>query len=607
MNLDKILSKILDKNGNISGNKLKFLDEPSKIYIAENTTFLDDTSSLLERLYCLRNNISNYAQCITCGALVTNFVNNAYSKYCTLLCANSSEEVKQKRRATSMENYGVDNPAKSHLVKSSTRESNIEKYGVDNPAKTAQGRQAISEGVTAAFAAEHDSIIERRQITNRAKYGKDSFSQTPLFLEKTTSTNIAKYGSAWRSSTDEWKQNTRNIFTEKYGVDNPFKSDLIKHKIIDANLSKYGVDNPSKSAVIQHKKLETQLDRYGVSYFNQKHITSEALAILGNKDKLLEFCLENPEAYSLLGVNKTTLYRYLTKYEIKDQIVKSQSSAMEIHLSNFISELGFEVILRSRSVIPPLELDIYIPESNLAIECNGAYWHSELRGKDRHYHLMKTNRCKEVNVQLIQIFDFEYIDNPDIVKNRIRAKLNKSVERYYARNTKVVHVAKDQEVDFLNKTHIQHYVRSDYCIGLELDGTLVALMSFCKSRYSAHAEWELLRYASIGNCVGGMSKLFKYFTKDTTVSTVITYSDKRWNSGESYKNLNFTYLHDSSPNYFYTKDYRTMESRLKYQKHKLEKILPVFDKTLTEWHNMKLSGYDRLWDCGNSVYIWKRP
>ena len=45
---------------------------------------------------------------------------------------------------------------------------------------------------------------------------------------------------------------------------------------------------------------------------------------------------------------------------------------------------------------------------------------------------------------------------------------------------------------------------------------------------------------------------------------------------------------------------------MKYQKHKLQNILENFDKDLTEWHNMKNHGYDRIWDCGNDVWFWKK-
>ena len=48
-------------------------------------------------------------------------------------------------------------------------------------------------------------------------------------------------------------------------------------------------------------------------------------------------------------------------------------------------------------------------------------------------------------------------------------------------------------------------------------------------------------------------------------------------------------------------------SRVAFQKHKLEKLLPAYDPNLTEWQNMQNAGYDRIWDCGNLVYAKTYP
>lgn len=62
------------------------------------------------------------------------------------------------------------------------------------------------------------------------------------------------------------------------------------------------------------------------------------------------------------------------------------------------------------------ELDIYIEELNLAIEYNGHRYHHSTKNlnnyldttyKSSHYHLTKYKKCKDNNVFLIHIFDFE--------------------------------------------------------------------------------------------------------------------------------------------------------------------------------------------------------
>ena len=33
----------------------------------------------------------------------------------------------------------------------------------------------------------------------------------------------------------------------------------------------------------------------------------------------------------------------------------------------------------------------------------------------------------------------------------------------------------------------------------------------------------------------------------------------------------------------------------------------MFDPHLTEWQNMQLNGYDRIWDCGHYKFEWINP
>jgi hypothetical protein len=114
----------------------------------------------------------------------------------------------------------------------------------------------------------------------------------------------------------------------------------------------------------------------------------------------------------------------------------------------------------------------------------------------------------------------------------------------------------------------------------------------------------MLRFVSKQNVnvVGGASKLLKYF-RNNFEGGVVSYSDRRYSNGDMYKTLGFQFSHNSSPNYFYFKNPAFLESRQKYMKHKLPTLLETFNPSLTEWENMANNGYNRIWDCGNSV--WK--
>ena len=67
--------------------------------------------------------------------------------------------------------------------------------------------------------------------------------------------------------------------------------------------------------------------------------------------------------------------------------------------------------------------------------------------------------------------------------------------------------------------------------------------------------------------------------------------------------MGFKFDENTQPNYSYIIK-NTLHSRLKFQKHKLLNLLENFDSKLTEWENMKLNGYDRIWNCGNKKFVW---
>ena len=95
-------------------------------------------------------------------------------------------------------------------------------------------------------------------------------------------------------------------------------------------------------------------------------------------------------------------------------------SEIENELFNFISEFYTGKILTNTRVLleSGKELDIYLSDIKLAIEFDGLYWHSD-KFLDKNYHLRKTKECEEKGIHLIHIFEDEWINKKDIVKDKI--------------------------------------------------------------------------------------------------------------------------------------------------------------------------------------------
>lgn len=95
-------------------------------------------------------------------------------------------------------------------------------------------------------------------------------------------------------------------------------------------------------------------------------------------------------------------------------------SKQEMSLRDFISSLGIGISTSERKIVPGYELDIFIPNLNIAIEYNGVYWHSDKK-IDKEYHITKTTECEKHGISLIHIFEdewrFERITTENYLRN----------------------------------------------------------------------------------------------------------------------------------------------------------------------------------------------
>lgn len=404
-------------------------------------------------------------------------------------------------------------------------------------------------------------------------------------------------------------EKTKKTCLEKYGKSSFFSTEHFRQKSKETCMKKYGVEYISQNESIKKKCAETFLKNYPIDSTQRQKLfsdTGEKRKICSERKKLIiEDFLNSCSVYNIsikYGHSQKTIYDIIHEYGHSGKI--RTISSYETFISNFLNELGISFIQNSRSIIKPYELDFYIPEYNVAIEFNGLWWHSE-KNKGRNYHIEKTKLCLEKNINLIHIFENEWIEKPQIIKSIIKSKLKKIQHRFFARNCTCSILTNDDVKEFLNKNHIQGYIAAKQHLGLFHDNNLVSVMSFSNSRYDKTSDWEMYRFCNKidTHIVGAASKLFKYFLNNNNVNSIVTYADRRYFSGSMYEKLGFKYSHDSKPNYFYfyKKEYK-LHSRLKFQKHKLKKLLDIFDATKTEYENMLLNGWNRIWDCGNSVY-----
>ncbi|TXH10125.1 MAG: hypothetical protein E6R04_06170 [Spirochaetes bacterium] len=282
----------------------------------------------------------------------------------------------------------------------------------------------------------------------------------------------------------------------------------------------------------------------------------------------------------------------------------------------FVSDGEREVLDFVRSVRPDLrvegtyrqlagvrELDIYIPDLNLAIEYNGAYYHSEWF-RDNDYHRDKFEVCAAQGVRLIQMWDTEWLQRRAVVERTLRNALGASSgDRVFARTTSAGKVSASIAQEFLDANHIQGAASAASFYGLRTsDGKLVALVGLKSHGGDVH----IVRYATSVSVPGGFGKLVAYVEREIlyeSASRLVTFADLRWSNGDLYRSVGFDGGGILAPDYGYSYR-RGLHHKFLFRKARFRNDPALkFEEGLTERELATLNNIPRVYDAGKLRFV----
>lgn len=405
----------------------------------------------------------------------------------------------------------------------------------------------------------------------------------------------------------------------KFAIDKSFQQDM-RQKLHN----KYGSEEKYKEAMAESTRtmMASMTDE-------QKDLWKAKISETHRKIKFNDIVSKVPNLEALIDYTEFNGVGYANKYpfrckecglEFDDSYVSTKlpqcpacksketksKSKEEDSLYNFILTLTNEPVIRNdKSVLGKLELDIFIPSLNLAIEYNGVYWHCD-KFVENDKQKLKLLKCRDKGIKLINVYSDDWLYKTEQVKHRLESLFGKS-KTVYARKCTIKEVQVKESSEFLDKYHLRGSCGSTFKYGLYLKDELLAVMTFGINRFGDKKEntYELIRYASKVNVVGGCGKLFQYFIRTHNPDEVVSFADLEYGYGDVYPKIGFTFDKLTDPAYSYVHANKGIrESRMKYQKHKL--IQEGFNPKLTESEIMSSRGFYKIYDCGNARYIWKK-
>ena len=272
-------------------------------------------------------------------------------------------------------------------------------------------------------------------------------------------------------------------------------------------------------------------------------------------------------------------------------------SKSEEKIVEFLSENYKGTILKSnRTVLGGLELDIYLPDLNTAIEFNGVYFHSE-KFKDSSYHKNKADKCVEAGVRLITVWEDDYNLRKDVVHKMLIHKLGLSAQdKVPARKTEAVFISNQEAFGFLNDNHIQGKAQGSYYLGLKTKDTqeLVAVMVLKRTKDVLSLE----RFATSKIVSGGQSKLLKFVDQNIEYSKMITFADRTVSDGNLYTGTGWVKEAEIAPDYRYLVR-NVREHKFGYRKSRFKNDPNLkYVEGYTERQLAELNGLLRVYDAG---------
>ncbi len=434
-----------------------------------------------EKLYWTIHEINGYPTCPICGNRTKfNTMYHGYYKYCSLRCSNNSPEVISKKECTSLLNHGIKhytNIEKSKQTKlerygdenytnhEKAEKTCLERYGVKTNLLTKGFREQSKQTKLERYGDENYTNHEKAEKTCLERYGVKTNLLTKGFREQSKQTKLERYGDENYTNHEKaektclerygvktnllvegFREQSKQIMLKRYGDPNYNNREKCKQ----TNLKRYGVKCTLQDPGVKEKAKITKLKRYGVEYnFQRDEILQKTSKILRNKIfKKYPYIIDiidnqyicqcpHPECKycneKQYITNNTTLHNRsnlgveLCTKLLPINISKSSNTGIEIFVKMILDRYNIEYQTNVRNIIPPQELDIYIPSKKIAIECNGIYWHSTHK-KSNDYHYNKFIKCQSKDILLITFWEDQILNKPDYIENIILKYINNEIE-----------------------------------------------------------------------------------------------------------------------------------------------------------------------------------
>lgn len=143
-----------------------------------------------------------------------------------------SPSIKDKKRQTTLKNYGVENPSQSASIKDKKVQTTLKNYGVEYTFQSEECRNKSRQTTLKNYGVENpqqcQEIRNRTYDTNLERYGVKHPLQSTSIMNKMVATNLDRYDVEYIGQSEDIKLKIRKVWIEKYGADHPAKTEAAR-------------------------------------------------------------------------------------------------------------------------------------------------------------------------------------------------------------------------------------------------------------------------------------------------------------------------------------------------------------------------------------------
>lgn len=340
------------------------------------------------------------------------------------------------------------------------------------------------------------------------------------------------------------------------------------------------------------------------------------LNILSPKESICHFRYSKETSFGTTLQQKKYQETCLNKYgtPFVPFSAKTRSSKAEKEILLFCQEkLADSSIRKDREILKFInkELDVFIPNYNLAVEHNGIFFHSLYHPQNTPFdHAEKFFVCKKQGIQLMTFWDFEFEEKKNLVLSMILAKCKHFETKVFGRECSLQEVDFKEAKQFYDLNHIQGLYSSaqaQVTVALIKNNEPQGMMSFGEHHRKKITDLVLTRCCFKQNVqvVGGSQKMFSFFINKYNPRSLVSWSDNRFSWGTLYPFLGFSLEEELKEDYFYLNIHTGQRcSKQSLKKQKLKQLGGVGD---TEKQLAESLGFYRVFDCGKIRWRWNHP